>query len=251
MNHTDHSPDSAIVDVQNARALSSVVIVCEHASPYIPAEFQNLGLADGQLNSHVVWDPGALALAKRISTRLDAALVASKISRLVYDCNRPPGAPDAMPARSEVVDVPGNEGLTAEQRSDRVATYYEPFRLAVSQVMAAVAKPVLITVHSFTPIYHGQVRDVEIGVLHDSDTRLADALLSVEMPPHKVRRNDPYGPTDGVTHTLQEHALPGGHLNVMLEVRNDLIETDAALDAMSDTLASWIERALAKAEAAA
>jgi predicted N-formylglutamate amidohydrolase len=135
--------------------------------------------------------------------------------------------------------------LSRAQKAERVKGYYEPFRAAVAQIMAGISEPVLVTVHSFTPVYHGKRREVEIGVLHDSDTRLADTLLINTDTPHVVGRNMPYGPRDGVTHTLKEHALPGGHLNVMLEIRNDLIATEADQIAMADMLAAWIARALA------
>jgi len=69
--------------------------------------------------------------------------------------------------------------------------------------------------------------------------------------PHVVRRNEPYGSEDGVTHTLKEHALPGGHLNVMFEVRNDLIANEPAQSAMADVMSKWVSRALAKSETAA
>ncbi|WP_299753767.1 N-formylglutamate amidohydrolase [uncultured Boseongicola sp.] len=247
MNHLDRPLNETIVDVRNAQALSSVVVVCEHASAYIPGEFENLGLADEMLYSHVAWDPGAMALAEGMAERLDAILIAAKTSRLVYDCNRPPHAPDAMPARSEIVDVPGNISLSAAQKAERVKKYYEPFYSTVAETMAGIADPILVTVHSFTPIFHGNVRDVEIGILHDSDSRLADALLSTSSAntPRTVRRNEPYGPTDGVTHTLKEHALPSGHLNVMLEVRNDLIATEVAQASMAKMISKWLECALA------
>ena len=245
MNHLDGQLDETIVDVRHARAPGPVVVVCEHASPHIPATMANLGLADAALLSHVAWDPGALGLATRMAERLHATLIASKTSRLVYDCNRPPDAPDAMPARSEVVDVPGNADLSDAQKAERVSTYYEPFRAALSYILAGIDDPILVTVHSFTPIYHGALREVEIGVLHDRDTRLADALLVAPDPRYVVRRNEPYGPADGVTHTLKTHGLPGGFLNVMLEVRNDLIADEDAQAAMADGLSEWIGRALA------
>lgn len=250
MNHSVPSEDDALVEVRNAQAASSVVVVCEHASAHIPTEFAQLGLATGDLQSHVVWDPGAMALATRLAARLDACLVASKTSRLVYDCNRPPEAPDAIPARSEVVDVPGNTGLTAAQEAARVQRYYHPFRAAVARAMAGRDAPVLVTIHSFTPVYHGKPRTVDIGVVHDADRRLADALLSdlAGLVPMIVRRNEPYGPRDGVTHTLKEHALPGGHLNVMLEVRNDLVASAAQQTTMAETLATWLTRALSIVE---
>ncbi|SDZ54374.1 Predicted N-formylglutamate amidohydrolase [Jannaschia faecimaris] len=239
--------DETIVEVRNTNTSSSVVFVCEHASAYIPAEFEGLGLPEDALTSHVAWDPGAMALAERLTERFNGVLIAARTSRLVYDCNRPPEVPDAMPARSEIFDIPGNAHLTASDRADRVRTYYQPFRQAVSDAMSAIKDPVLVTVHSFTPIYHGKTRDVEIGVLHDDDARLADALLDVatRSGKHVVRRNEPYGPGDGVTHTLKEHALPGGYLNVMLEVRSDLVATGAAQGAMVETLSGWLEGALA------
>ncbi len=252
MNHPDRQPDETVADVLNAQAASPVVLVCEHASAFIPPSFQSLGVAEAALSSHVAWDPGALALAERMALHLDAVLVAAKTSRLVYDCNRPPDAPDAMPTRSEVVDVPGNVGLSPSQKADRVDTYYEPFRQTIAHVMNKRVDPVLITIHSFTPVFHGHPREVEIGVLHDSDARLADALLSNDSLSNlKVQRNAPYGPGDGVTHTLKEHALPGGHLNVMLEVRNDLIADAPSQATMADQLSAWVEQALADTGAVA
>ena len=108
-----------------------------------------------------------------------------------------------------------------------------------------------MTVHSFTPIYHGVARTVEIGILHDSDTRLADAMLEIAQAhtDANVQRNAPYGPDHGVTHTLKEHAIKGGHLNVMLEVRNDLIVTSDEQTAMADMLAGWVADACTRVQA--
>jgi len=106
-----------------------------------------------------------------------------------------------------------------------------------------------VTLHSFTPLYHGAQRLTEIGVLHDADTRLADAMLVTAGHHTKMRvaRNDPYGPQDGVTHTLKEHGA--GHLNVMLEVRNDLIATPDTQRAMARMIAVWLVEASARAGA--
>lgn len=225
------------------------MLVCEHASAFIPEAMGNLGLSDAAAQSHAAWDPGAMAVAQRLSQSLNAVLVAATVSRLVYDCNRPPDAEGAMPARSEVIDVPGNVGLSEAERARRVARYYLPFRDALAQVVARHADPVIVTIHSFTPVYHGLPRATEIGVLHDTDTRLADAMLDIAPVhlPYRVEVNQPYGPQDGVTHTLKEHALPGGHLNVMLEIRNDLIRSAREQDKMAGLIAPWLVSALRKA----
>ena len=120
--------------------------------------------------------------------------------------------------------------------------------------MAATIKrvdaPAIVTVHSFTPIYHGKPRNVEIGILHDSDTRLADAMLAVasEFTDLNVERNEPYGPQDGVTHTLKEHGLAHGHPHVMLEIRNDLITTEAEQRQMAEMISNWLRAAMARPE---
>lgn len=241
------NPAQVYVSSENSDGSSSVVLVCEHASRTIPDCFEGLGLSQQARQSHAAWDPGAMAVATRIAVVLDAPLIASDVSRLVYDCNRPPTAQDAMPERSEIYDVPGNKNLTQADRDARTRAFYRPFQSAIGQAMKSIQNPILVTIHSFTPVYHGASRSVEIGVLHDSDTRLADAML--QMPQaraaYNVQRNQPYGMEDGVTHTLQEHAIKDGHLNVMLEIRNDLIETQEQQTAMADMLSSWIESACA------
>jgi len=161
---------------------------------------------------------------------------------LVYDCNRPPDAPDAMPSKSEIFDIPGNAHLSQSERDSRVKTFYRPFQLAVRRLMERVNDPILVTVHSFTPVYHGKKRSVEIGILHDKDARFADAMLETANDHTNaiVRRNKPYGPEDGVTHTLKEHGINGGYYNVMLEIRNDLIKTTQQQDSMAKVIAGWI-----------
>ncbi len=248
MNHALSDTDRPVFEVVNADAPSPIVLICEHASAYIPPHLNNLGLSGDVLTSHAAWDPGALGVAQGLSQHLDAVLVASRISRLVYDCNRPPGHPGAMPARSEVYDIPGNMDVSDEERQRRHDAYYRPFRDAVAQAIRSVRKPIIATIHSFTPIYHGQVRDVEIGILHDQDTRVADAMLAcgAAHTPHIVRRNEPYGPVDGVTHTVAEHATPRGFPNVMIEVRNDLIATPDAQAEVARQLAGWLTQATAE-----
>lgn len=236
--------------VTNPRGSSPVVLVCEHATHFIPPALNQLGLTAEAAVSHAAWDPGALALAQGLSRRLDAVLAAACVSRLVYDCNRPPESPDAMLARSEKFDVPGNADLDEAARKARADTYYAPFRDGLADTLAAHSDPVLVTIHSFTRVYLGQTRDTDIGILHDSDTRLADAMLD-SAAAHtglKVRRNDPYGPQDGVTHTLRIHGIAKARPNVMIEVRNDLIDNEASAEAMAAMLAPWIAQACAAAE---
>ncbi|WP_246272973.1 N-formylglutamate amidohydrolase [Oricola thermophila] len=225
-----------------------LILVCEHASAFIPASLEGLGLRDEDRLSHAAWDIGALAMATRLSELLDAPLVASRVSRLVYDCNRPPEAPDAIPAQSERIEAPANANLSEEARQARVRDIYEPFRALLSRTIAERRhlRPALITIHSFTPLYFGVKREVELGILHDRDDRLARTMMAAapDFTTLKTALNEPYGPEDGVTHTLKEHALPADLLNVMIEVRNDFVRDEASAQKVAEELAAIIERGL-------
>lgn len=223
---------------------ATALVVCEHASNRFPEFLDGLGLGMAARNSHIAWDPGALGVATVLAGQLGAPLVYGGVSRLVYDCNRPPEAHDAIPARSEIHDVPGNAGLTDADRQARVAAVYEPFRAALAGKIAIRSDQLslLVTVHSFTPVYMGRPRKVEIGILHGKDDRFARAMMAAAPKdlPHVLRLNEPYSAADGVAHTLDLHGAANGLHSVMIEIRNDLIASEAAQAAMAARLAPWI-----------
>jgi predicted N-formylglutamate amidohydrolase len=224
---------------------AAFLLLCEHASNDFPDVFGTLGLDAQVRQSHVAWDPGALALAKRLSADFAVPLVHGAVSRLCYDCNRPPEALDSIPERSEVFDIPGNRELSAQQRAARAQAIYFPFLAAVDAAVAEARPGAIVTIHSFTPVYFGTPRAVEIGVLFDADTRLAEALLAQDWGGYDVRGNEPYGPDDGVTHSLKLHAVSRGLPNVMIEVRNDLLATPDGAEAVFAVLKTNLAKALA------
>ena len=227
-----------------------IILVCEHASNHIPAAYANLGLTAEQQTAHIAWDSGALGLARALMARMGATLVHAPVSRLVYDCNRAPDMAGAMPSRSEIHGIPGNAAISAAQRLARTEAIYLPFHAAlhalIARRIALGLRPVLISVHSFTPLYFGTPRRVEFGVIHDADPGLA---VAIHLAAQKLTRlhtelNAPYAAKDDVTHTLRLQATPYGLPNAMLEIRNDLIATPAAEQAMADQLAPVLNMGL-------
>lgn len=235
-----------VVGTEGLQGASRALVLCEHASHAFPPRFGTLGLSQEDRLSHIAWDPGALDLARSLAAHLGAPLVAGRVSRLLYDCNRPPEAASAIPECSENTDIPGNRDLSGAARAARVDEIYRPFCAEVDRVSAASRPLALITMHSFTPVYFGKRRDVEVGILHDEDSRLADAIMAeagVDAP-YDIRRNAPYGPGDGVTHSLKKHGMERGIASVMIEVRNDLLDTPKAIERVSGWLNPLVARAL-------
>ncbi|MBW7922746.1 MAG: N-formylglutamate amidohydrolase [Rubellimicrobium sp.] len=237
-------------ELRNAHGAGRFLLVCEHASNAFPEEFGDLGLDAAVREAHVAWDPGALGVARRLSDLLDSPLVAATVSRLVYDCNRPPDATGAMPPKSEVYDIFGNRDIRPEERLARTESVYLPFHTAVSQQLARMLalgqRPVFVTVHSFTPVWFGQKRDVQFGIIHDTDPHYAEAVVAAARDlPLNVALNEPYSAADGVVHTLRLHATPHDLAHAMLEIRNDLLGDTAAQEAMAGDIAVVLERALA------
>lgn len=196
-----------------------------------------------------------MAIAAGMSDRLDAHLISAEFSRLVYDLNRPPSSPEAMRTTSEIHYIPGNADISEKERQVRIDALYHPFHntvwAAIASRKARGQETVLVTIHTFTPAYFGEPRSVELGILHDRDGRLADALLAAAARSTQLRteRNQPYGPDDDVTHTLIKHALPDNLLNAMIEIRNDLVADEKGQRQIADLLAEMLTDALEQVRA--
>jgi len=254
--NTPPEPFGQAVHVTPAGAGVTTVLVCEHAVNRVPAFLDGLGLAPEDLESHIAWDPGALGVAQALARALQGLLVHGGVSRLVYDCNRPPDAPSAIPEQSETYTIPGNTGLSETDIAARVNNVYKPFSQTLSTQIAAnrATLDLMVTVHSFTPVFHGHTREVEIGILHGKDSRFAKAMMTTAaqlQSPFTIRLNEPYAASDGVAHTLDAHGTANGLMNVMIEIRSDLIATPEQQTAMANHLVPWIGRTQAHLSAEA
>ncbi|MBC8035717.1 MAG: N-formylglutamate amidohydrolase [Rhizobiales bacterium] len=213
----------------NEQGRSPYILICEHASNRLPKALGSLGLTASDLQRHIAWDIGAENVARVLSRLIDAPLILQRYSRLAYDCNRPLEAPDAIPGISETTPIPGNMNLTSADKLARAQEICRPFHAAVAGVLDGRAaegiKSLVISIHSFTPVYKGKSRKVELGILHDRDASFSSMLIK-RFSKVDARLNEPYGPKDGVLHTLNLHAAPRGLKHAMLEIRNDLIASE-------------------------
>lgn len=240
--------------VYRASGCGPLLLVCEHASWHVPARCNNLGLSADELQRHIGWDLGAWALARALADALDSPLVYATQSRLLLDLNRDPAAVDSIPVESDGTPIPGNHGLSEDERAARRAWLYEPFHAAIDHLlqarMAQGQMIAVVSVHSFTPTMAGISRPWHVGVLSDQDRRLADALIA-ELGASGdwcVGDNQPYAPADGVYHTMARHGQDHGLLCAMLEVRNDLLRDATEVQRWCDTLARALGRAISRCD---
>ena len=233
----------------NEQGRSPFVLICEHASNTMPKALGTLGLPASELTRHIAWDIGAEKVARLLSRLIDAPLLLQRYSRLAYDCNRPPESPDSIPEMSELTAIPGNKKLSAEDRLARAREIYRPFHDGVSAVLdrraAGGQRSLVVSIHSFTPVYKGKPRSVELGILHDRDTTLSSKLIK-SFPNVDARLNEPYGPKDGVLHTLNLHGFARGLQHAMIEIRNDLVATDRGQDEWAQRLSVPLIQAATK-----
>jgi predicted N-formylglutamate amidohydrolase len=224
----------------NLDGSSPFFIVCEHAGRRIPKALGQLGLSASELRRHIAWDIGAEPVSRKLSALLDAPLVMQRYSRLVYDCNRPPDSAGAIPVVSETTHIPGNENLSEARRQARIAEIYEPFHRRLAAELERRDNPVIVAIHSFTPVFKGVARHLDLGILHDTERRLADRVMAVAEKDTSIvtRRNEPYGPEHGVCHTLNLHTIEQGREGVMIEVKNDLIAAETGQTEWAEKLAA-------------
>ena len=247
--------DPPAVTVERLDGSSAVFMTCDHAGRVIPGRLGDLGVPAAERERHIAWDIGALGVARGLSEQLDAALVAQTYSRLVIDCNRQPSRHDSMARISELTEIPGNHDLRPDHAEARVREIFHPYHDTIAAELDrrrdARRPTLLLAVHSFTPVYKGQSRPWQIGLLYNRDDRVARVLMDLMSrgPALTIGDNEPYAISDDSDYTIPVHGEQRGLLHIEIEVRQDLIETEAGQRDWSSRLTDWMSRAIERLSA--
>jgi predicted N-formylglutamate amidohydrolase len=228
LGHDEPSP----VREANASGRSPYLLVCDHYGRLIPRRLGDLGVPAAELTRHIAWDIG-----------IDAHLIAQRYSRLVIDCNRPPEAPSSIPRVSEATAIPGNQALAPDAEAERREAIFRPYHDRIGEVIERRLQggmpTVLVSLHSFTPVYAGVARPWHVGTLYQRDARLAPLLLE------RLRReadlvvgdNQPYTVSDLTDYSIPVHGEARGLINSGIEIRQDQIADQAGQRQWADRLA--------------
>jgi predicted N-formylglutamate amidohydrolase len=217
------------VSVCNADGKSPFLLVADHADNIIPRALGRLGIAETECKRHIAWDIGIVGLGQILADALGAILVQQNYSRLVIDCNRPPGTATSIPEISEQTPIPGNVGLSEGAKAARAREifwpYHERIEAELGRLRQASRAAVLISLHSFTPVFKGVTRPWHVGVLYNRDPSFAHQLMAVLTQEKDliVGDNEPYSVNDVSDYTIPMHAERRGLHHVLIEIRQDLI----------------------------
>jgi predicted N-formylglutamate amidohydrolase len=248
--------DPAPFRVADGSADSPFFIAADHAGRAIPRGLGTLGLAPAELATHIAWDIGIGGVSQHLAAHLEAFFVAQVYSRLVIDCNRPLSSSTSIVEQSEYIVVPGNAGLTPAEREARALAIFHPYHDRIEAELArrerAKQQTIFIAMHSFTPRFKGFDRPWDIGVLYNRDQRLALPLLDLlRREGLEVGDNQPYFVSDDTDYAIPRYGEGRGNLCIELELRQDLITSDAQQSRWGDLLARILRAAVQACDPAA
>jgi len=212
---------------------SPILVVCDHASNYVPEALQGLHIDAQHLEQHIGYDIGAAGVSRMLAEQLAAPAVLAGFSRLVIDANRFLSAHDSIPSISDGIAISGNESLSVIDTMLRVEELFLPYHYQINQAVANIRKhfsmPLLMSVHSYTPIFQGFERPWEIGILWEGDDGIATMLIDYlrENSDYHVGENQPYHACNPVGYTIKTHAESMNYPHVLVEIRQDLIKHES------------------------
>ena len=142
--------------------------------------------------------------------------------------------------------VPGNRNLGQAEKDRRAEAIYWPYHTAIEDQIKRLRKvgppPVLVSIHSFTPVLNGAAREVQIGVLWDKDSRTAEIFIEdFRAAGYITGDNEPYSGKAPQDFTIDHHAEEAGLPHVGIEVRQDLIDDRLGIDQVAPVIQKIIE----------
>ncbi len=236
-------------EILNPEARTGLIILCDHASNFVPEGFDNLGLSDDIFTQHVAYDLGAEAVTRKMCELMGGAAVLAPVSRLLIDCNREPDSDTLVPRVSDGIMVPANQDLPASAIEARKRDYYTPFHEACSDLVEAHLDegivPLVVGMHSFTPEMGGEKRPWHAGFLWNKDPRLAQALIGLmeRETDLVVGDNQPYTGRH-LYYTMQRHGADHGLPQTTIEIRQDLLGKASMVDEWAALMADLLDECM-------
>ena len=243
-----------------ARWTPASLVICDHASNGLPAEYGDLGLTRQSLQRHIAYDIGAAWLTRRLAASARRAggaldlLAPADRSRTAAPTIRPSSCacPTARSCRAMRGSTPTKSSAGARFIGRPIAT---PSRETVDAMCATGVAPAVVSIHSFTPIWRGARASLEsrraVGCrIRGCRSRCFRLWPRRAILRRRMRRsattNLMTAPSKATRSTTI--ATARGLANALIEVRQDLIATEPEAEAWAERLARLLRPILARPE---
>lgn len=200
-----------------------VLLTCEHATQRVPEPWSWPEADERLRGTHWAFDLGAADVTRKLAARIGSEAVLSNFSRLLVDPNRQLTSSTLFRTEADGAPVALNAGLTDDEKEQRLSRLYRPYHAAMDVAVGRSSAPVILSMHSFTPLYEGTPRAMEIGVLFDTEERLAAEFGGAfHRAGFEVAYNEPWSGKGGLMYAVESHAVTHGRRAIELEMRQDL-----------------------------
>ena len=225
---------------------NQILIIADHASNYLPKKNNKLGLTNAFLNQHIAFDIGIKELSLDLSNQLKCRVIQGKYSRLLIDLNRDLDDPTVIP---EIVDrkiIPGNIGLSKSELRLRIKKIYNKYHHEIDQTIKNKKVKVILSLHSFNPIFKNKRRTLEFGILSNEDKNLSSIIINqLKLQKLNVGDNKPYR-GNLIGDSMYRHGLKNKLPHALIEVRNDLLSNPTKIKRVSRLLHKTVVKSLKK-----
>jgi predicted N-formylglutamate amidohydrolase len=229
---------------------SPFFFTCEHASNAIPEDMPLQEADKPWLETHWAWDPGAAMVTRAAASRFGSGAVLARASRLVCDVNRKIGGPGFIRQTVEGCPLSFNQNLDAAETQRRIDQYYLPYHRVLhdrlQDRLGEGQSPLLLAIHSFTPLMEEEVREMEVSVVFDDQCpdKAQKFIRSFEDQGLKVGINQPYSGVKGQMYSAWYHGRGCGMDYLELEMRQDFFQTRRGAAAMTEAVANALQALL-------
>ena len=242
--------EKSAFDFINPMGNKQVLLLCDHASNRIPRALENLGVEEWVKDRHVAYDIGVEWITRYMSEKLNAPAFLTNYSRLVIDCNREVEDPSSMPVVSDNIDVPGNHDLSVQDKEIRWGDLFWPYHNAIDEWTQSLKQqnivPAVLSIHSLTERMGDQERPWDIMFIRNRDHRIMGPLIDkLRAQGLNVGDNEPYDGRVLRGYTIEQHAERHGFPHMLVEFRQDLIDTQEKALKWADTLMDALKEILA------
>jgi predicted N-formylglutamate amidohydrolase len=229
-----------------------LVLTCEHASNRLPHGLRPRSAPErALLQTHWAWDIGAWGVARHLARAFGAAAIGGAVSRLVVDLNRQVADPSLVRREADGLRLSWNARVTPPEIERRMLAWHLPYHDAIDrEILRLVTRgvqPLLLAVHSFTPVYDGRRRDFDMGVLFDRSRPHAVALArALRSSGFRVRYNEPYSGLKGMMYSIHRHGTHHGLPCLELEINQALLLPRGAAAHLASPIASALRSAMGR-----